>query len=153
MAVLVACTPAEAVRGGGGVGKGGQTAGVVSPSGVYLASMIVGDVNTEFGFVAVLAPQITDFPAGEIGFFVLNKWTGLSPGTYREQVKVWGARAGPPLFEFGTEFRVEAGDLATTLAEPVYLEDLKPGIYAIAVELNGVEVVRYPFRVYTGTDE
>lgn len=113
----------------------------------YLASLLVLEINTDFGVALAVEPQTAVLPAGDVGFWVLNKWTGLKHGRYTQLVRVIGPAGKGVVAERSTELEVESGMLAITSADPILLSGAEPGIYQISVRLDGVEAARYSFEL------
>lgn len=136
-------TPAEAVSSGP-VRR--------PPTSGYLASLIILDLNTDYGVALAVEPQTSTLPTGDIVFVVLNKWHGLAPGPHSEAVVVLAADGLTAVYETATDFEADSSAVSVTIAEPMAMQVTVPGLYWVAVKLDGAEVVRYPFRVIDTAD-
>lgn len=118
----------------------------------HLASFIALDINDDYGVTLVVEPQTSQLPLEAPGFLVLNKWTGLKAGLYSERVLIYPDDRTEPIYVTGTEFRATEGSLSLTVVEAVLLDGFSPGLYWLAVELNGRRRTHYPFLVVSSSD-
>ncbi len=135
-------TPSQAIQ----TDKGSPTA-AARPQGVHLASLTIVELNTDYGVAVAIEPQTATFPAGDAQFEVLNKWHGLPPGAHTERVRVLTEDGARVLFTDETAFEVKPQHLTVTVVEVVALTGAPPGLYWVAVDLDGEEMTRYTFRL------
>lgn len=113
---------------------------------LYVASWISRNVGQQEGVIVVAAPQASTFQEGEVIFFVINKWSGLNPGEYKEAAVV-RTLEGRELAREEASFALEPEELTATVMEPFRFEALPAGRYLMVIELDGVERARYQFAV------
>lgn len=142
-------SPADAAAGRlpGALAQSGGPGLPLQMAEPHLASFIALDINDDYGVTLVVEPQTSQIPLEAPGFLVLNKWTGLKAGQYRERVLVYPDGGTEPVYVTGTEFHADEGSLSLTVVEAVLLDGFSPGLYWIEVELNGRSRTIYPFRV------
>jgi hypothetical protein len=116
---------------------------------VYVASLIIQQFNTDYGVALAIEPQTASFPTGDLAFVVLNKWSSLPVGDHREVVRAIAPDGRTILHEETTDFTISPGQLSLTIVEPMALTGAVPGLYQIALELDGRVFIRYPFEVIT----